>query len=86
MKLKFLTKTEAPYLALNLCRIALQLADKMACWNVAQKESMARRPQTRNTQTYKQSPKLSYCCSVWGCCSESKLTSCKKFKTELQEL
>ena len=30
-------------------------------------------------------PQLSYCCSVWGCCSNSKLTSCKKFKIELQE-
>ena len=31
-------------------------------------------------------PQLSYCCSVWGCCSESKINVLQKFKTELQEL
>ena len=31
-------------------------------------------------------PHLSYCCSVWGCCSESKIDVLQKSKTERQEL
>ena len=31
-------------------------------------------------------PNLSYCCSVWGCCSESKISVLQKSKIELQEL